>query len=164
MPTPTYTPLATVTLGSAAASVTFGSIPATYRDLIIVTDTLNSAGLENMKMRLNSDTSSSYNAVILRGNGLSAGSRTLGGTYAFIDDLAYGDATNRHNHIIQFIDYSATNKHKTILSRANNVGLGNLDAIAIQWINTSAITTIRLFYEVGNITTGSRFDLYGIAS
>ena len=38
MPTPTYTPLATVTLGTSAASVTFSSIPATYRDLILIFD------------------------------------------------------------------------------------------------------------------------------
>jgi hypothetical protein len=163
MPTPTYTPLATVTLGSAAASITFSSIPATYRDLIIVTDTLNSSGSENLKLRFNSDTSSSYNIVALRGNGSTASSTTLGGVYAYVDTQAYGNATNRHSHIIQVMDYSATDKQKTFLSRANNASLA-VDAIAGQWINTSAITTVRFFYEIGNITAGSTFNLYGIAS
>jgi hypothetical protein len=36
MPTSTYVALATTTLGATAASVTFSSIPATYRDLLLV--------------------------------------------------------------------------------------------------------------------------------
>jgi len=163
MATATYTPLATVTLGSAAASVTFSSIPATYRDLIIVTDTLNSSGSENMKIRFNSDTGSNYSSLGLRGNGLAASSSSIGGTLAYADQTAFGDAANRHSHIIQFLDYSATNKHKVFLSRANNASRG-VDLITARWASTSAITTIRFFYEVGNITTGSRFDLYGIVS
>jgi hypothetical protein len=164
MPTPTYTPLATVTLGSAAASVTFGSIPTTYRDLIIVTDTLNSSGSENMKMRFNSDTGGNYSMIGLRGNGSSPSSGSLSNqSVGYADNLAFGDASNRHNHIIQFLDYSTTDKHKTFLSRASNASRG-VDSIAGRWASTSAITTIRLFYEVGNITSGSRFDLYGIVS
>jgi hypothetical protein len=164
MPTPTYTPLATVTLGSAAASVTFSSIPATYRDLIIVTDTLNSSGSENMKIRFNSDTGSNYSSLRVTTDGLGAYSGSINNTtVAYADHSAYGDASNRHNHIIQFLDYSATDKQKTFLSRATNASRG-VDAVAARWANTSAITTIRLFYEVGNITTGSRFDLYGIVS
>jgi hypothetical protein len=164
MPTPTYTPLATVTLGSAAASVTFGSIPATYRDLIIVTDTLNSSGSENMKMRFNSDSGASYTSIGLRGNGSTASSGSFANSsFAYADNVAFADASNRHNHIIQFLDYSATDKHKHFLSRANNSSRG-VDLIAGRWANTSAITTIMFFYEVGNINSGSRFDLYGIVS
>lgn len=163
MPTPTYTPLATVTLVSAAASVTFSSIPATYRDLIIVTDTLNSTGSENFKMRLNSDSGGNYLMAAMRGNGSTASASNITSTAAFLDNEAFGDAANRHNHIIQLLDYSATDKHKASLSRAYS-GNRAVDAIAIRWSNTSAITTIRLFYEVGNINSGSRFDLYGIAS
>ena len=36
--TPTYIPLATTTLGSASNSITFNSVPATYRDLIVIID------------------------------------------------------------------------------------------------------------------------------
>lgn len=164
MPTPTYIPLATVTLGSAAASVTFSSIPSTYRDLILITNTLNSSGSENMKIRFNSDTGGNYSSVGVRGDGATASSSAIGNqTVAYADQTAFGDAANRHNHIIQMLDYSATDKHKTFLSRANNASRG-VDLIAARWANTSAITTIRLFYEVGNITSGSRFDLYGIVS
>lgn len=164
MPTPTYTPLATVTLGSAAASVTFSSIPATYKDLVIVTDTLNSSGSENLKLRFNSDTGSNYSSLRLTSDGLGAYSGSINNTtFAYADHSAYGDAANRHNHIIQFLDYSATDKHKTFLARANNASRG-VDAMVARWASTSAITTIRLFYEIGNINSGSRFDLYGIAS
>jgi hypothetical protein len=56
MPTPTYTPLATVTLGTTAASVTFSSIPATYRDLIFVLSGLG--GSANITLRYNGDSGS----------------------------------------------------------------------------------------------------------
>ena len=59
MPTPTYTPLANVTLGAAASSVTVGSIPATYRDVICVVVAEGSTTLQG-RIRLNSDTGSAY--------------------------------------------------------------------------------------------------------
>jgi hypothetical protein len=68
----TYTPIATQTLGSAAASVTFSSIPQGYTDLILVINYATSASTGNALLRFNSDTGSNYSETALIGNGTTA--------------------------------------------------------------------------------------------
>jgi hypothetical protein len=61
MPTSTYTALANLTLGTAASSITFSNIPATYRDLILITSARSSTtatGVDAIFLRYNSDTGS----------------------------------------------------------------------------------------------------------
>ena len=69
----TYTPIASQTLGSAAASVTFSSIPQGYTDLIIVMNGTTSTN-ENTYMRYNSDSSSLYSVTYVGGDGSTASS------------------------------------------------------------------------------------------
>jgi hypothetical protein len=40
MPTPTYDLIESTALGSSASSITFSSIPSTYRDLVLVIDVI----------------------------------------------------------------------------------------------------------------------------
>jgi hypothetical protein len=70
----TYEPIATTTLGSAAATVTFSSISGAYTDLIVVANLAQSAGSNSLRFRLNGDTGSNYSATILRGYGSTANS------------------------------------------------------------------------------------------
>jgi hypothetical protein len=116
MPTPTYTPLATVTLGSASASVTFSSIPATYRDLIVVFAGAATASATAF-IRLNGDTGSNYSSVMARGNGSNAASASTTTTGAWVIAQNQTLGTAQSNAISQVMDYSTTNKHKTIFSR-----------------------------------------------
>jgi len=53
----TYTPIASQTLGSAASSVTFSSIPQGYTDLVLVINSVAASSTNNMDMSFNSDTS-----------------------------------------------------------------------------------------------------------
>jgi hypothetical protein len=74
MPTPTYKALATVTLGSSAATVTFGSIPAIYRDLVVVFNG-GVVGTSNVNIFVayNLDTTNAnYSAVQMSGTGSAA--------------------------------------------------------------------------------------------
>jgi hypothetical protein len=158
MPTPTYTSLATVTLGSTATSVTFSNIPATYRDLIFVFEGVVSAGGgEVVRVNFNGDTTSgNYSATYANGDGAgrSSGneSRRFGVFYA-----------QRSSMVASFMDYSATNKHKTYLSRAG--GASNaLEMIVGRWANTAAITSIRLFPDANGFASGSTLNLYGVIS
>jgi hypothetical protein len=61
-------PLANITLGSAAASVTFSSIVGTYRDLLLVSQ-LGHVSNNDIRIRFNSDTGSNYNMVYSAGDG-----------------------------------------------------------------------------------------------
>jgi hypothetical protein len=162
MPTPTYTPLATVTLGSAASSVTFGSIPATYRDLIIITDTLASSDSLVLGFRFNGDTGSNYSRVWMLGDGANAGSGTTTNNFA---PLANVWSSDRSITRTQIMDYSATDKHKTLLVRWDTNRSGSFVlAQANRWANTAAITSVTVLQDSGTISAGSRIDLYGIVS
>ena len=162
MPTPTYTPLATVTLGSSASSVTFSSIPATYRDLVVVlSGTMNT--YDSSAIRFNADSGSNYNYVFMFGNGSTTGSISAANTFGYIGDVS---ATTRGINIIQVMDYSATDKHKTYLSRAN-ISDSSTNAIAGRWANTAAITSVQILAGATGtrtFSTGTTLNLFGIAS
>jgi hypothetical protein len=158
MPTPTYTPLATVTLGGSAATVTFSSIPATYRDLILVTENTRSTST-NTRARFNSDTGSNYSYVTMTGDSSGAASSAATTNAVIICPTTTGTQLG----ILQIMDYSATNKHKTALSRAST-GTVEVTALANRWANTAAITSIQVLTGAGTFQTGSTFSLYGIAS
>jgi hypothetical protein len=71
----TYEPIATTTLGSAAASVTFSTISGAYTDLVLVMSIRGSSDIESdIGMQLNSDTGSNYSMQRIYGQGASAGS------------------------------------------------------------------------------------------
>jgi hypothetical protein len=159
MPTPTYTPLATVTLSSAATSVTFSSIPATYRDLILVIAGETSAGDRDVALRFNSDTGSNYSRVLMFGDGSSTGSNS-----ATVSNfpIAYNSTSGRFQSETSIMDYSATDKHKTGLSRSNQSN-GLVSAWAARWANTSAVNSLQVLLSgTGNFNTGTVFSLFGI--
>jgi hypothetical protein len=160
MPTPTYTPLATVTLGSSASSVTFSSIPATYRDLIVIVDGKTSL-VTNTVVRLNSDSGSNYSYVVAEGNGTSATSFSGTGSSPEVGRMA----TLQSNVIIEIMDYSATDKHKTILGRGNSSG----DLVRMsctRWANTAAVNSVQILPSPSPRTfdSGATFNLYGVIS
>jgi hypothetical protein len=161
MPTSTYVSLATITLGSADSEIIFSSIPATYRDLVLVAEYKNSTTVTAARIRFNSDTGSNYSNVWMGGSGSTAFSSTTGGSGLIIADA---NTTNTTMSMTQIMDYSATDKHKTTLSRGSGAGI-NAIAFASRWANTAAVTTVSVVYPGGGqFTVGSTFSLYGIAS
>ena len=166
MPTPTYTPLANITLGSSAASVTFSSISQAYRDLVLVvqaTPVTNDVGL---RFRINSDTGSNYNYVTMYGTGSTTGSITGTSAYATLGGGLASPNTIVTNALVDFEDYSVTDKHKSILARVD-IPSGTYPGTtgeAYRWASTSALTTIQVYFGSGNIASGSTFALYGIAA
>jgi hypothetical protein len=160
MPTPTYTPLATVTLASSASSVTFSSIPATYRDLILVHNgTSSNASLNTVLARLNADSGSNFFQVAMAGDGSSTSSFTFTGTGV---SAGFTRSTELSVNITQIMDYSATDKHKTALSRHNN-SAQQVRAAATRWANTAAVSSIVLVIDTGaTFSSGTTFSLYGV--
>jgi hypothetical protein len=161
MPTPTYLPLANITLGSATASVTFSSIPATYRDLVVVINGAATAA-SNSICRFNGDTGSNYNEVLMLGFSGGTFSVSLSNRTSF-SQLFMGTA--RTTNVFQIMDYSATDKHKTTLLRMTEGGIST-NATAGRFASSSAINQILFDLEDSgvNYLAGTTFDLYGIAS
>jgi hypothetical protein len=163
MPTPTYTALATVTLGSSASSVTFSSIPATYRDLVLVSSTFQvNASDQFSHYRVNGDSGSNYNLVYMDtyGGGPTSGS-SINQTNALTEYHQNVSSTTPVTTIIQFMDYSATDKHKTQLHRFGAAS-PTVGAYATRWASTAAINSIAITATSGNYQTGSTFALYGV--
>jgi hypothetical protein len=157
----TYEKIATQTLVSTAASVTFSSIPATYTDLVlIVTGRRNDVSSDLLRYRLNGDTGTNYSRTFILGNGSSASSgrstNQSPGAYA-------GDMNNAviSNHIIHFMNYSNTTTFKTMLSRSNKSDAYTESEVNL-WRDTSAINQIVLSVGSVDFMAGTTFNLYGI--
>jgi hypothetical protein len=163
MPTPTYTPLATVTLSSSASSVTFSNIPSSYRDLIVVVTGTNSANAF-ITLRLNGDTGSNYSMVWMQGSGLGSSSNSVTSQVEIITS-ANNVGTALKTALINIMDYSATDKHKTLLATTNgeNGGTRLTAGLVARWANTSAINSVRVYDGNGSsYLAGSTFNLYGV--
>jgi len=160
----TYTPIATNTLGSAAASYTFSSIPSTYTDLVLVMNTKGSTS-NYCQLRFNGDTGTNYSRTDLKGNGsTAASSRDSNRSIIDIASNATNDTSNFNTNIILHImNYANTTTYKTAISRANNAATGT-DAIVVLWRSTSAINSIYIAVNTGNLEVGTTLTLYGIAS
>lgn len=158
MPTNTYVALATQTLGSAAASVTFSSISSAYTDLVLVCSYSKSAGAR-LNLTYNGDTGNNYSYTRMNGNGTAASSDRIA-NFGIID-AGYTDTT-RATSVIQIMNYSNTTTNKTTLIRANSTSEGTGAFVAL-WRNTAAITSITLGGS-NNLVAGSIFSLYGISN
>jgi hypothetical protein len=156
MPTPTYTPLATVTLGSTSNSVTFSSIPATYRDLILVSVINTAASSSRIEVQANSVTSG-YPVVIA----FNTSSQTFTGTGLY---HGYTEAAERCTSIMQIMDYSATDKHKTAINRHGTLSPTSLVMMAAsRFASTNAITSLKVMnISTVDFSAGSTFNLYGV--
>ena len=153
--------MATVSLSGATSSLTFSSIPATYRDLIVVFLGAGSTDLEG-RIRLNSDTGSNYNYVRMSGSGSAATSTSATSqTSGFVSAIAKATTTGALQLNINIMDYSATDKHTTIISRADQAANGT-EAFANRWANTAAVTSVQILTSTGNFAAGSTFSLYGV--
>ena len=154
MPTNTYVPLATITLSSTDSEVVFSSIPATYRDLIMVIDGTSTSGTQFLQIRFNGDTGNNYSVVRMYNT---TSDSFAGINWANIVEIG----TSRTNAIVQIMDYSATDKHTTFLSRGNNAGY-RIQAHAGRWANTAAVTSVSAIMAGGSLPIGTTASLFGI--
>lgn len=158
----TYEPIATTTLGSAAATYTFSSIPSTYTDLVVVMQPKGTTSFDS-KIYFNGDvTSGLYSDTVLYGTGTTAGStRETAKNFITLSWYASTSADFNNSTIIHIMNYSNATTFKTALVRANNAASG-VDAIVGLWRNTAAITSVTLNAPSNTYATGSTFTLYGI--
>lgn len=153
----TYTPIATTTLGSNTATVTFSSISG-YTDIRAVLSAKLVTGSQSGMMRFNSDSGTNYSFTYLVNT---ASGRATGTTFALA-----GGFTNTEfaPAIVDIMNYANTTTYKTVLDRRGYASSYTGADVSL-WRNTAAITSISFIPENGdNWITGSTFTLYGIAS
>lgn len=167
-----YEVISTQTLTSTAATVTFSSIPQTYTDLVLVTQSSASTSSANdidIGIGFNGDTSSVYSRTLMSGNGSAASSfRATGNSYIFgaRHPLSTGTANVLGIATWNIMNYTQANTYKTVLVRSSCDGASADDVRAVVGLwrgSTTAITSLSLILAAsGSFAIGSTFTLYGI--
>lgn len=164
--TGTYTLIASATGTGSSASVTFSSIPATYTDLILITNTSVTSAAAQLRLQMNSDSGANYSSTYLIGSGSTvSSSRDTNRSWMDIGGTFGSNGTVYSPNIIHILDYSNTTTYKTALARIMAGTSSTLDYVQVNvssWRSTAAINTIAITTNGTAWTTGSTFKLYGI--
>ena len=161
-----YDAIGTVVVGSGGQStVTFSSIPSTYKHLQIRGIGITSTAATSHRIRMNSDTGSNYAVHYLLGDGGSASAGAITSTTNGFISTSPNSTIYPGISVCDILDYSNTNKYKTTRSLGggdmNGAG-GYVVLYSSVWMNTAAITSLTLFPGLGNFSEYTQFDLYGI--
>jgi hypothetical protein len=149
-------------------SVTFSSIPQTYKSLQIRLITRDGfTANTGFNLYFNGGATATYGTHRLTGDGTSAAA-TGSGSNGAMQYAAFTSGTTASifgASIIDIHDYASTTKNKT--TRAffgyNNNSVGRVGLSSSVWVSTSAITSITIENSnANNIALGSTFALYGM--
>ena len=169
-----YESIQTVTLGSSQSSITFSSIPATFKHLQIrwiSQDDRATYPISEIKCVFNSDTGANYSYHQLSGDGGSVYGGS-GSSASFIQIEQGGTTTGGTfgGGVMDVLDYASTSIYKT--TRALGGEMTNADyggyygIIALNsgnWRSTSAITSMTFSPRyASNFTQYTKYALYGI--
>jgi hypothetical protein len=153
MPTTTYTPIATITVGSATNTVSFTGISQSFNDLQLAM-AYSVGSTAEIAMRFNNDSSAIYAWQNWNTSAyLDTQIRLLNATGFFVGLTA----------IFTIPQYTLTDRFKTIYGRGGVGGQStssNMNSYGAGYRTTTAITSIQLLHS-GNFQAGSVFTLYG---
>ena len=160
----TYEPIATTTLGSAASSITFSSIPSTYTDLRVVF-VGTSSQTSQWTIRLNGLSTSIYSFTYLIGNGTTASSGRFTNQTEFYANLSLN--TTPALFTFDLFNYAGSS-NKTALYTVSQDRNGSGESS--QWVGlcrtTNAINQISIIANYGtspdSYAIGTTATLYGI--
>lgn len=163
--------IAETTLTTAAASISFSNISTAYKDLILIT---NSKAVDDftsqfLSCQFNGNTGNLYANVYLFG-----GNATVSPVYPSFGSLrdyialsitrSAVDAQDTNCAITQIFDYQATDKWKSILTETNDTGQNYYGITAGVFQSTSAITSITIKHDTGNLAAGTKVALLGVSA
>jgi hypothetical protein len=176
-----YEAIATLSGTGSSDTITFSSIPNTYKHLQIrgiqVVD-YGSSDYGNAGVRFNGDSNYNYTTHAMRGYYDTTANQqginyTLGGagvTYGMILGAYLGSNTNTmFPTIIDILNYANTGNRKVAKGWSGSTYLNNssanrgfLQTASTFWDSTAAINSISLFASNGSWNTKTKFTLYGI--
>lgn len=156
--------IATVTVSTAVSSISFTSIPSTYRHLQLRANAAASAAA-NISIQFNGDTGTNYSYHFLEGNGATVSAGGSGGSTYIVGPVVTNTASSFTGMVIDVLDYKDTNKNTTLrsLSGADLNGSSNwLTFNSGAWFNTAAINSISITVSGATFAANSHWALYGI--
>jgi hypothetical protein len=167
-----YDSIATVSVSTPVSSISFTSIPATYKHLQIryLSRSSRATTSDSVGMQLNTNTGSNYARHFLSGDGATASAGAS--TSATQMTVAMSAAANNTAGVfgvgvIDILDYTSTDKNKTIrtLSGIDNNGDGTVQlGSGLFFATPAAVTSILFNVQSGsaNFQQYSQFALYGV--
>ena len=160
--------IATVTAAGGETSLTFSSIPSTYKSLQI-RGIFKGTTTAAQWVQFNGDGSApNYNYHFLSGDGTTAAAGGATNNYIRIgQNLLKPIATSTYGAVIlDIVDYASTTKYKTTRgffgSDINAAGSYGVDLESGLWLSTAAITSVQILTSGGFYSSGTTFALYGI--
>jgi hypothetical protein len=163
-----WTAIASTTVGAGgAATVTFSSIPQTYKNLLIKVSARNtrSAGEAELRWTVNGS-ATSYANRLLQGNGSTISGGTTGTVYFYSGEISAATATASvfGSADIYIPNYTGGNYKSVSADTAseNNATSAYTTLTNGLWSNTAAITSIAFYYSAGDWAQYSTFTLFGI--
>lgn len=170
--TNSYESIQTVTLTGTQQTISFTSIPSTYKHLqlrLLARTDRPSNIAANVILTFNSDTVANYSHHDLTGNGSSVYANGSASTSNIATQRISGStaAANVFGAIVMdILEYTNTNTYKTLryLGGFDNNGSGEIYFGSGNWRSTTAVNRIDLQTINGtqNFVSGSKFALYGI--
>jgi hypothetical protein len=165
--------LAETLLVGSTASITFSSIPQTFRGLMVMwraRDVGVGTTLSSMLMQLNGDNGNNYDYQLNSGNGssITTGENLAGSAIRIGSSTNGGAVANAFGSgAIWIPNYIGTTGHKECNYTAGvkwgtSTGTLATNSGSGWWRNTAAITSITLFVSGNNMAAGSYAALYGI--
>ena len=158
----TYEPIATTTLGSAASTITFSSIPATYTDLRLVLTTTTSSA-DTVYLQFNGVSTTTYSGTYLYGDGATASSARRTSVTGMYAGFGITTSTTIPSMWTWDVFSYAGSTNKTTLNTVSNDfnGSGAVTRSVALWRSTAAITSVSAIVGA-NFNTGTTATLYGI--
>jgi hypothetical protein len=165
----TFQLIETKTLGTAASSIEFTSIPQDATDLLLVCSLRSASTEDGVFVRFNGSTSG-YSTRTLYGTGSTSASvsNPYGVSSALFLATIPGTSFTANiftNSQFYIVNYAGSSQKLTSLTGVgeNNATLNYLDMGAGLWANTSAITSVLVYSNsTSNFVVGSTVSLYKI--
>lgn len=165
-----YESIATVSLTANQTTVSFTSIPSTYKHLQIRTSNLYSMNDDSFYVTFNSDTGANYSWHLIEGHQTTIRSLAYSTQNSISQWVTGASSSGTSSYpgvaIIDIFDYADTNKYKTTKTIGgydtnSTTPYSLVGMFSGTWQSTSAITSISMVGN-GQFTSGSKFALYGI--
>ena len=163
-----YDLLETQVLTSSASSVTFTGLGSysNYKHLQIRAVTRFAGGADNLWLRANGVTSSSYSWHYLRGNGSAVASVGFSSQTKIRIGESLADYTTANAFaasVCDVLDFSSTTKNTTFRTL---FGLASADPLRVgidsgAFLSTAAITSLEIYGD-SNLEANTRISIYGV--
>jgi len=149
--------ISTQLLASTTTSVSFSSIPSTFRHLQLRVTSRDASGGSSLDVTFNGDTAANYARHYVYGNGSAVASS--GATSQNSASIAFAAGSSATANVfsaavIDILDYGQTTKNKTIRSLSGYADTTNrIGLMSGLWMGTAAVTSLTVAAAAGSFAT-----------